>query len=71
MPEIAGDAALLFDPRSPEALANALVALIGDQALRARLIEAGRRRAAQFTDTARMIEEYWRLFVSVAGDARG
>jgi len=47
--EVAGDAALLFDPTSPRAIAGALAALLGDDALRARLRTAGPERAARFT----------------------
>lgn len=49
LPEIAGDAALLFDPESVDAIADAVGALLGDRELRARLAEAGRRRAADFS----------------------
>ena len=49
IPEVAGDAALLFDPDSTEEIAGAIRSLIGDQKLRARLAEAGRNRAAQFS----------------------
>jgi glycosyltransferase involved in cell wall biosynthesis len=48
LPEVAGDAALLVEP-TPERLADALGTLLGDAALRARLAEAGRARAAQFS----------------------
>jgi glycosyltransferase involved in cell wall biosynthesis len=49
LPEVAGDAALMFDPASNEALRGALTALLEDRALAARLVAAGRRRAQQFT----------------------
>jgi glycosyltransferase involved in cell wall biosynthesis len=49
LPEVAGDAALLVDPDDVEGLAEALGRLVGDDALRARLIVAGRERAAEFT----------------------
>jgi glycosyltransferase involved in cell wall biosynthesis len=48
LPEVAGDAALLFDPEDGEAIAAALARLCGDGALRARLSDAGRRQAARF-----------------------
>jgi glycosyltransferase involved in cell wall biosynthesis len=47
--EVAGDAALLFDPYEPAAIAAAVRRLIGDATLRARLASAGPLRAAQFT----------------------
>jgi glycosyltransferase involved in cell wall biosynthesis len=49
LPEVAGDAALLVDPLDRAAIAAGLVRLAGDDALRRRLVEAGRRRAAGFT----------------------
>jgi len=62
LPEVAADAALLFDPRLPAAIAEALTALATDAALRQRLVEAGRERAAAFADATRMAREYWSLF---------
>jgi glycosyltransferase involved in cell wall biosynthesis len=47
--EAVGDAALTFDPRAVEEIAEALERVLGDQRLRERLIESGRERAATFT----------------------
>ena len=49
MPEVAGDAALLVDPTDVDALADALLRLGTDDALRADLAARGRVRAAGFT----------------------
>lgn len=49
LPEVAGDAALLFDPHSVEAITDALRQLLGDAGLRARLAADGRAQAARFT----------------------
>ena len=49
LPEITGDAALLVDPLSAEAIGAALSALLTDPGRRARLGEAGRARAEQFS----------------------
>jgi glycosyltransferase involved in cell wall biosynthesis len=49
MPEIVADAALCADPRSVQALAEALRALDGDAELRARLAAAGPQRAGFFS----------------------
>jgi glycosyltransferase involved in cell wall biosynthesis len=46
---VTGDAALLFDPDDPRAIAAAIERLLGDPAERARLVAAGRARAAEFT----------------------
>ena len=49
LPEVAGDAALLFDPSDPAAIRAAIERLLGDAALRERLRAAGLARAAQFS----------------------
>jgi glycosyltransferase involved in cell wall biosynthesis len=70
LPEVAGGAALLFDPRRPDDIAAAMVALMNDQPLRERLIDAGKKRAAQFRDADRMAAEYWDLFCTALAEAR-
>lgn len=62
LPEIAGDAALLFDPESPSAVAQAMCRLDSDPQLRSDLMEKGVRRAVEFADSDRMAREYWSLF---------
>jgi glycosyltransferase involved in cell wall biosynthesis len=49
LPEVAGDAALLFDPLSVDAMAAAVGHLLQDAALRARLIARGHDQAARFS----------------------
>jgi glycosyltransferase involved in cell wall biosynthesis len=49
LPEVAGDAALLFDPHDVAAIAAALQRLLKDDALAERLRLAGRERARLFT----------------------
>lgn len=49
LPEVAGDAALLFDPHDEAAIANALERLLTDPALREDLCTRGLRRAQEFT----------------------
>jgi glycosyltransferase involved in cell wall biosynthesis len=44
-----GDAALRFDPQDPAAMVAALRRIVSDEALRARLAEAGPRQAAEFS----------------------
>jgi glycosyltransferase involved in cell wall biosynthesis len=46
---MAGEAALLFDPRDPSAMAAAMLRISSDEALRARLARAGPLRAAGFS----------------------
>jgi glycosyltransferase involved in cell wall biosynthesis len=49
LPEVAGGAALLFDPRDAGSIRAALERVLHDDELRARLRAAGRTRAAQLT----------------------
>jgi alpha-1,3-rhamnosyl/mannosyltransferase len=49
LPEVAGDAAELFDPHDVDAIAAAIRRLLDDDARRAELIEHGRRRWPEFT----------------------
>ncbi|HMD51192.1 MAG TPA: glycosyltransferase family 1 protein [Solirubrobacteraceae bacterium] len=49
LPEVAGDAALLFDPRDRSAIAAAVERLLGDPAAVQRLRSAGLQRAREFT----------------------
>jgi len=63
LPEVAGDAALLFDPHDPRAIAAAITQLIAGGPGIERLRSAGRERAATFTwtRTARLtLESYAR-----------
>jgi glycosyltransferase involved in cell wall biosynthesis len=62
LPEIAGDAALLFDPRRPAEIVSAIERLESDEALRADLVERGRRRVAEFLQPAEMAAKYWEVF---------
>jgi glycosyltransferase involved in cell wall biosynthesis len=66
LPEVAGDAALLFDPHDESAIASALERLLGDPIEAERLRSAGRERAQLFTweRTARLtLESYTRALV--------
>jgi glycosyltransferase involved in cell wall biosynthesis len=49
LPEVAGDAAMPFDPHNPGAIASVVMRLLDDQALTADLARRGRQRAALFT----------------------
>lgn len=49
LPEAVGDAALLVDPKSPSEIANALIRILTDDALRDELRTRGERHARQFT----------------------
>ncbi len=62
LPEQAGDAALLFDPRRPEEIADAIYRLLTDEPLRRDLVERGKKRAAGLTweRTARILRAHYR-----------
>lgn len=64
MPEIAGDAALLVPPCSPQDISSAILAL-QDPALRARLIAAGKARAQVFS-WGRCAEEHMEIYTALA-----
>ncbi|MCB9161733.1 MAG: glycosyltransferase family 4 protein [Caldilineaceae bacterium] len=49
LPEIAGDAALLVDPTDVDAIAQAMLRLATDEALRTRLIAAGHENVQRFS----------------------
>lgn len=67
MPEVAGDAGLLVDPRSPADLASAMERLLLSQSLRSQLAAKGALRAREFTwqKCARRSLEFFR---AVCGD---
>ncbi|MDF2751801.1 MAG: glycosyltransferase family 4 protein [Gaiellaceae bacterium] len=65
LPEVAGDAALYFDPLDAEAIAFAIRRILEDDALADRLREAGRERAGRFSwdESARQtLASYRRAF---------
>lgn len=64
LPEVVGEAALLFDPKCAESIAGALLAL-DDPDTAARLATAGRARAASFDTVAAMGERYLRVLGEV------
>jgi glycosyltransferase involved in cell wall biosynthesis len=69
LPEVAGDAALMFDPRSEPAIAQAIERLLGDPALARDLRERGLARAREFSweRTARLtLDSYGRALGSPA-----
>lgn len=61
MPEVAGDAALLVDPRDVTSIAGGLRRLTADSALRDALISAGIARAREFTWES-AVEATWKVY---------
>ena len=62
LPEVAGDAALLFSPKRPQEIIDAIRQIELDNALVERLVEKGRRRAAEFGNARMMADQYWAIF---------
>lgn len=67
LPEVAGDAAILFNPRIPEDIASAIMTLAQDKALTTQMVQRGEERAAKFSDSHLMAEQYWAAFQDAAG----
>ncbi len=72
LPEVIGDAGLLFDPRSADELANHLLAMLDRPAERERLIELGFHRARQFSWdlTVEQTVEIYRAVAASSGVSR-
>ena len=69
LPEIAGEAAVLFDPMDPDAIASRMVEVTNDAGLRRSLEAAALRRRALFSPRAmalKTVAVYQRLFASLA-----
>jgi glycosyltransferase involved in cell wall biosynthesis len=62
LPEVAGDAALYFDPRQPQTLATAIEQIVRDTDLADRLARKGSRRVSVFGDSATMARRYLHVF---------
>lgn len=70
LPEVAGDAALLFEPRDRRALARAVARILEDPRLRQQLIERGRARSRRFTWEATATATLASYRRAIAGRAR-
>jgi alpha-1,3-rhamnosyl/mannosyltransferase len=74
LPEIAGAAALTFDPHDVTAMADAIGRLLEDSALRMQMVRAGQVQAARFTwenTAAQTLAVYRQLTGSPAGLPKG
>jgi glycosyltransferase involved in cell wall biosynthesis len=73
MPEIAGSGALIFDPKSPEALAEAIVTLLSNPRLREELVKNGRENLLRFSweKAAAEYEEVFRQTLANNGRLKG
>lgn len=68
LPEVAGDAALFFDPYNIEGMANAINTISTDTKLRETLIRRGQERLKYFSDHDSMIDEYIKEFEKYMSD---
>ncbi|MEV0274535.1 glycosyltransferase family 4 protein [Hamadaea sp. NPDC050747] len=66
LPELVGDAAVLIEPGSAEAIRAAIVDLLGDPARRAELAEKGRARAASWPAAGDMLRRLLDLYADLA-----
>ena len=70
LPEVVDKAAILFNPRVPTEIAEAMISLIEDKKLREELISAGKIRATNFADANLMAAQYWELFQLVLAERK-
>lgn len=68
LPEVAGDAALLFDPQQASSIAAALVRLVNEPTLRSELVHKGLRNASRFSwaECARQTAEVFRAVLAAS-----
>lgn len=62
LPEVAGNAAMFFDPYDIDDIADAIDSLVSDEELRQELIRRGYKRAKKFSDMDSMIGKYVQTF---------
>ena len=62
LPEVAGDAALFFNPEDVDSIESAIKIVTENSNLRQQLIERGHEHAQKFTNTNEMADEYIKLF---------
>ena len=69
LPEVVGDAGLLFEPEDPDAIANCIIGFLRDDELRARLARKALERSRLFSWSrgAELAEESFRRCYADAG----
>ncbi len=70
LPEVAGDAALMFDPRRPRQIVGAIETIENDPERGQRLAEAGSLRAAGLGTAASMAAGYLEIFAEALAERR-
>jgi glycosyltransferase involved in cell wall biosynthesis/2-polyprenyl-3-methyl-5-hydroxy-6-metoxy-1,4-benzoquinol methylase len=71
LPEVAGDAALLFDPRRPMEIVEAITRIAADPELRAELAAASAHRLQAYGDAREMAARYLRIFHDACNQSAG
>jgi glycosyltransferase involved in cell wall biosynthesis len=67
LPEVAGQAAIYFDPRKPEELLAAMERVTTDADLSRELVARGREQSLPYVDSERMVSEYLAVFREALG----
>ena len=67
LPEILQNAALYFDPKDPEDMAEKIIRLLSDEGLRENLVASGRQRVLDF-DWRKTAEQTLGIYRAVAGE---
>lgn len=71
LPEVAGEAALFFDPKKPHEILAAIKRILQEPGLRDHLVTRGYERAAAWGDAEQMVREYVNVFLdAMRGDRR-
>jgi glycosyltransferase involved in cell wall biosynthesis len=70
LPEIAGKAALFFDPKKPDSIAAAIKRIEVDSKLVRDLVKLGYAQAKNFVDTQFMAQQYLAIFAQVIASFR-
>jgi glycosyltransferase involved in cell wall biosynthesis len=66
LPEVAGDCALLFDPKKPQEILGAIEQIMTDSKLASSLVERGKVRIARWGGPEQMAREYLAVFHPLA-----
>jgi glycosyltransferase involved in cell wall biosynthesis len=66
LPEVAGDCALLFDPKKPQEILSAIEQIMTDSKLASSLVERGKVRIARWGGPEQMAREYLAVFHPLA-----
>lgn len=68
LPEVVGDAGLLFNPDSSDELAAKIITILTDEPLRQELIQKGKVHAASYS-WGRMVDQVHAVYVNALSDA--